>query len=244
MRYLITTLALATFSVFSYAQLQINTTLNFLDFDEFNQELAVNQYPVFDTESYTLEILSTSYDDDDSIVGSRNGFLYTFFRAEGGPTNLGIPNSNRNVEMRSIGFLSGFEFSIVRNRFITIAPSLDFIFSQQRFITVSDFPSSTTFGNLLSSSPEIETYRNFRLMFDGRINILLHFGNKSGVPRYGIGVTGGYRLDPFEPTWKYERFEEVEIPGSQQNGFQIGVLFTVKLSKITPPGTNKKEQKS
>lgn len=244
MRYFLTILSLYYFTTFSYSQLQINATLNLFNFDEFNQELARNQYPIFSNEAYTFEALSTSYDDDDSKVGTRNGFLYTLFQTEGGPTNLGTPNTNRNVEMRSIGFLSGFEFGIVKNRFLSIAPSLDFIFSQQRLIFISDFPGTNTFGNLLSSDPQIETYRNVRLMIDGRLNILLHFGKKDGVPRFGIGVTGGYRLDPFTPTWKYERLEKVDIPGTQQNGVHFGALLTVKLSKFTPPGTNKKEQKS
>lgn len=243
MRYLLIISLLLSYSLI-YSQAQLNATLNFFDLDELNEELAQNQYPTFENEAFTFQALTTSYDDDDSKVGTRNGFLFTVFETDGGPTNLGTPNSNRNVEMRSIGFLSGLEFPIVRNKFLTIAPSLDFILSQQRLIFISNFPGNTTFGNLLSSDAQIETYRNVRLMFDGRVNILLHFGQKENKARFGIGVTGGYRLDPWTPTWKYERLEKVEIPGTQQNGFHLGVLLTVKLPRITPPRPNKKEQKS
>lgn len=229
-----------------YSQLQINATQYLFDLDELNRELALNQYPVFISEAFSFQALNTGYDNEDAKVGTRNGFLYTLFDTEENANTGTPPNTNRDVEMRSIGFLSGLEFPLVRNKFITLGPSLDFILSQQRLRFISDFPSNPTFGNILSSAPQIETYRNTRLMFDGRVNLLLHFPHKENKPKIGIGVTGGYRLDPWTANWKYERLEKVEIPGTQQNGFHYGVVLTVKFPKISPPplSNKKKEQRS
>ena len=245
MRRLLITFILLSFWVHSFGQFQINATLNFFDFDELNQELALNQFPIFDNEAYTFEAFNTTYDNEDSKVGTRNGFLYTLFETEGDPTNLGTPNSTRDVDMRSIGFFSGLEIPIIKNKIITLAPSLDFILSQQRLRVSKNFPSNTTFGNLIGGDPEVETFRNIRLMFDGRINLLLHFPTRANKATYGIGLTGGYRLDPWTPTWKFERLEKVEIDGSKQNGFHIGLTLTIKFPKINPPPLPKKrEQRS
>ena len=154
------------------------------------------------------------------------------------------PNTNRFIDMTSIAFLNGFQYAIVRNKTLSISPSFDFILSQQRLILTSDFPSNPSFGNLLSSNTQVETLRNFRLMLDGRINILFQFGRKVDTPKFGLGITAGYRLDPTEPNWKFERVETVEIPGSRQNGLEFGLLFTLKLPRIRPASPNKKEQKS
>ncbi len=241
---LITFCTLFTFT-FGYSQLQVNTTVNFFEFGEFNEVLAENQYPSFTNESLSIAVLSASYKNVDSKFGSRNGILLTFFDSDQrNVTNPMSVNTNRSVDLRSIAFLTGYEYTLIKNRIFTLAPSIDFILSQQRLILTSDFPSNPSFANLLASDAQVETLRNLRVMVDGRLNIMFHLGRKDSKAKFGLGITGGYRLDFSEPNWRYERVEDVEIPGSRQNGLELGILFTIKLPKFRPAGPNKKEQKS
>ena len=246
MKILLSTFFILCVCTISNCQLQINSTVNYFDFDEFNQSLASNQFPTFREESLSITAINISRKTIDSRFGTRNGFIFTLFETE---QNIDIdpmtPNAEQTTKMRSIAFMSGFEYAIIKNRFFTIAPSLDVLFSQQRLILTNNFPIDPTFGNVLASDAQIETFRNIRLMLDGRINIMFHFGRKQGSARYGLGITGGYRLDPTTPTWRYERSVDIDIPGSRQNGLEFGLLFILKLPKLSEAtGQNKKEQRS
>jgi len=223
-----------------FTQTQFNVTANLVDFEKFNETLESNDFPVFEEEVLNYSLLFTSTDDD-RIIGSRGGFMYTDLTAKS-PDRTS--NTFNDINWRGIAFISGTDFRIINKKWLTFGPSIDLVIMQQRMRFINGLPSNTTFANLVASETEIDTYRNVRLMFDGRLNLAFNFGKKEGATRYGLGLTGGYRLDPFKPNWKYAKSLKIEIPGTKQSGLMIGLLFTIKMPGISPPKPKTNEKKS
>jgi len=223
-------------------QTQFNVLGNLVDFDKFNSTLKQNNYPEFKEEVLNYALIFTTFDEGKSL-GNRVGFIYSDFRSEEFEIDASI-NRYNDINWRGVGFLSGTDFRIINKKWITFGPSLDLIIMQQRLRFIKELPTNGSFANLISSDTEIDTYRNVRFMFDGRVNLLFKFGPKTGKTRYGLGLTGGYRLDPFKPTWKYEKSLDVDIPGTKQNGLLLGLMFTIKMPGIAPQKPKLNEKKS
>ena len=116
---------------------------------------------------------------------------------------------------------------------------------QNRIRLINNLPSNLGFSNVLANDVSTEEFRNTRLLFDGRLNLQLHFENESSKSSFGIGITGGYRWDPFSTTYRYERSSvKIDIPGTRQSGLMFGLFLTIKGPKLTPPKPNTKQERS
>jgi hypothetical protein len=227
--------------LFLNAQLQINGSVQFVDFEVFNQDLANNSFPTLDEEIFTFSVIGTN--EDAAKVYNRNGIIFNQYTRSG--INNVTSDGFNELNLRSIGILSGTGFNILKKENITFGPSIDVLIVQNRLRLIENLPSDLSFNNVISRNVDTEEYRNIRWMFDGRLNLRFKTKAKEGKASYGIGLTGGYRWDPFQPEWRFERSNvRIEIPDSNQTGFVLGILITIKGPKIIPPRPKKKQERS
>jgi hypothetical protein len=240
----ITTLLL-NFSLILAAQIQFGGALQLADFSEMNANLLDNNYPTIEDEVLSFSIISAKRKANTKWV-SRFGFMFNHYNMKEATNTTLPPTEQRNkINLRTIGLLSGTGYNFINSKHISFGPSIDMLFLQNKLRLIENLPSDLTFGNILAGDPQTQEFRNFRLMFEGNFNLLFHFSPKKSKTQYGIGVTGGYRWDPFEPEWRYEETNvKLDIEGSQQSGFIFGIMFTIKGPDLMPQKPNIKQEKS
>ncbi len=229
------------FSTGIFAQLQLNENYHFTNWDALNTELVANNFPTLNNNLLSLSFLYAKHDDEEAF-GSRTG--YTLNITASNDDHLDENSNEKNeVNLRSHMFLSGIEYHLVQKKKIIFGPSLDFLIAAQRLKFIKGLPGNSTFSNILAGDVHTEIYRNIRLMFEGRLNLVFNIEDKMKNAIYGIGFTGGYRLDPFKENWKYERSIDVIVPGTKQNGLFAGIMVTLTSARVKPPKPPKKKLK-
>ncbi len=225
------------------AQVQFSGSLLQANFEAFNLDLVSNNYPTVEDDAFTFSILFTNEENEDRVT-NRNGIIFNHFEKIN--NDALTPNGGVNeLSWRTIGVVSGTGYSIIEKKGITFGPSLDVLIVQNRLQLLRNLPTGLNFGNLLMNDVVAEDFRNTRFMFDGRLNLNFNFKNKESNSSFGVGITGGYRWDPFKENWRYQRSSvKVEIPGTSQSGFLLGLSISIKGPKFTPPKPNKKQERS
>ena len=239
------TTLLLNFSLLLAAQIQFGGAVQLVDFSKMNTNLSNNNYPTIDDEILSFSIISAKRKANVKWV-SRFGFMFNHYTTAQ-PSNMTLPPTNQinEVNLRTIGLVSGTGFNFINKKHITFGPAIDILMVQNRFKLLENLPSNLTFGNFLANDTQSEEFRNIKFMLEGNLNLLFHFTTKSSDTQYGIGFTGGYRWDPFDPEWRYEQSDvKVDIEGSQQSGFILGLLFTIKGPDFMPQKPNTKQERS
>jgi len=236
---------LLNFSLFLAAQIQFGGAVQFADFSNMNANLLNNNYPSIDDEILSFSIISAKRKSDNNWV-SRFGFMFNHYNTST-PSFMTLPPISQvnDVNLRTVGLISGTGYNLVNSKHITFGPSVDVLFVQNKLRLVENLPSNLTFGNILANDTQSEEFRNIKVLFEGSLNLLFHFSPKERKTQYGIGLTGGYRWDPFDPEWKYEQTDiKIDIEGSQQSGFMLGIMFTIKGPDLMTQKPNVKQERS
>ena len=236
---------LLNFSLLLPAQIQFGGAIQFADFSEMNTNLSNNNYPTIEDEIYSFSIISAKRKANVKWV-SRFGFMFNHYSTEQ-PSVMTLPPTNQvnEINLRTIGLVSGTGYNFIKKKNITFGPAIDVLIVQNRLRLLENLPSNLTFGNFLANDTQSEEFRNVKIMFEGNLNLLFHFTPKESKTEYGIGITGGYRWDPFDPEWRYEQSDvRVDIEGSQQSGLILGVMFTIKGPEFIPQKSNSKQERS